>query len=53
MSFEHGAGPARSSGDRRAARKAWTTPRMLRLEAGKAEVGSNPARPEGAFASGS
>jgi hypothetical protein len=31
----------------------WISPRLLRLEAGKAEAGSNPMRAEGSFASGS
>jgi hypothetical protein len=42
------------TGEQRAhARKRWNSPRLLRLQAGQAEAGANPARPEGPFATGS
>jgi hypothetical protein len=34
-------------------RKAWISPKLLRLEAGKAEIGANQVRIEGTFAQGS
>jgi hypothetical protein len=34
-------------------RRTWQTPRLQHISAGSAEVGSNPARPEGPFGSGS
>lgn len=35
------------------AEKPWTPPRLLRLEAGSAEIGANPDNPEGTLADGS
>lgn len=34
-------------------RRAWSPPRLTRFRAGEAELGGNPANPEGAFATGS
>lgn len=33
-------------------RRTWMRPTLRRLSAGSAEIGANPQRPEGAFASG-
>ena len=36
-----------------APRRTWSRPKLSRIRAGEAELGANPIKPEGAFATGS